>query len=75
MLEGVSRLRNRVLGRVFGELGLIEQWGSGIPRNEAKLRDLGRCSPLLAVKTVFRVGAEAILSVVYVVCLLLPRID
>jgi hypothetical protein len=26
MLEGVSRLRNRVLGRVFGELGLIKQW-------------------------------------------------
>ena len=30
--QGVSRLRNRVFGRVFKELGKIEQWGSGIPR-------------------------------------------
>jgi predicted HTH transcriptional regulator len=30
--RGVSRLRNRVIGRVFKELGLIEQWGSGIGR-------------------------------------------
>ena len=27
----ISRLRNRVSSRVFRELGLIEQWGSGIP--------------------------------------------
>ncbi len=26
----ISRLRNRVISRVFRELGLIEQWGSGI---------------------------------------------
>jgi ATP-dependent DNA helicase RecG len=31
-LSGVSQLRNRVLGRVFRELGLIEQWGSGLSR-------------------------------------------
>ncbi|MBN2576956.1 MAG: hypothetical protein JXP73_20505 [Deltaproteobacteria bacterium] len=30
--QGVSKLRNRVLGRVFHALGLIEQWGSGIQR-------------------------------------------
>lgn len=30
--RGSSRLRNRAIGRVFYELGLIEQWGSGIPR-------------------------------------------
>ncbi|MEA5413473.1 winged helix-turn-helix transcriptional regulator, partial [Synechococcus sp. BA-120 BA3] len=30
--HGVSRLRNRVIGRVFQALGLIEQWGSGIQR-------------------------------------------
>lgn len=27
--EGVSRVRNRVLARVFIELGLIEQWSNG----------------------------------------------
>ena len=31
-LSGFSRLRNRVLGRVFRELHLIEQWGSGLQR-------------------------------------------
>ncbi len=29
--RGISRLRNRFIGPVFRELGLIEQWGSGIP--------------------------------------------
>jgi ATP-dependent DNA helicase RecG len=28
--QGISKLRNRVIGRVFQQLGLIEQWGSGI---------------------------------------------
>ena len=32
LARGVSKLRNRVIGRVFKELGLIEQWGSGIQR-------------------------------------------
>jgi ATP-dependent DNA helicase RecG len=32
ILRGVSKLRNRVIGRVFHELKLIEQWGSGIQR-------------------------------------------
>ncbi len=31
-LSGISQLRNKVLGRVFRELGLIEQWGSGLQR-------------------------------------------
>src|SRR5262249_23755287 len=28
--EGVSRLRNRVIARTLKELGLVEQWGSGV---------------------------------------------
>lgn len=31
-LEGSSRIRNRVIARVFRELRLIEQWGSGLRR-------------------------------------------
>lgn len=31
-LSGISQLRNRVIGRVFRELKLIEQWGSGLGR-------------------------------------------
>ncbi len=30
--KGVSKLRNRTIGRVFQELGLAENWGSGIQR-------------------------------------------
>lgn len=41
ILRGVSRLRNRVMGRVFHELGLIEQWGSGIQRMTAACKDAG----------------------------------
>lgn len=32
MKSGVSKIRNRVLARVFTELGLIEAWGSGYDR-------------------------------------------
>ena len=42
---GVSKLRNRVLGRVFHELGLVEQWGSGAQRMIAACRDAGLAAP------------------------------
>ena len=45
--RGVSKLRNRVIGRVFHELGLIEQWGSGIQRMTAACRDSGLPAPTL----------------------------
>jgi predicted HTH transcriptional regulator len=44
-LAGVSRLRNRVIGRVFRELKLIEQWGSGLGRIRATCRDAGLAAP------------------------------
>jgi predicted HTH transcriptional regulator len=45
--HGISRLRNRVIGRVFHELGLIEQWGSGIQRMTAACLDAGLVAPAL----------------------------
>ena len=45
--RGVSKLRNRVIGRVFHELGLIEQWGSGIQRMTAACRQAGLSEPEL----------------------------
>ncbi|MFM9960597.1 MAG: ATP-binding protein [Planctomycetaceae bacterium] len=45
--RGVSKLRNRVIGRVFHELGLIEQWGSGIQRMTAACRHAGLPEPEL----------------------------
>ena len=44
---GVSKVRNRVIGRVFHELGLVEQWGSGIQRMIAACRDAGLAAPML----------------------------
>lgn len=44
-LCGVSRLRNRVIGRVFRELGLIEQWGSGMGRMMAACAEAGIAPP------------------------------
>lgn len=54
--QGISRLRNRVVGRVFHELGLIEQWGSGIGRMAAACREAGLPAPKLEeIGTRFRV--------------------
>ena len=43
---GISKLRNRVLGRVFHALGLVEQWGSGAQRMIAECRDNGLPAPV-----------------------------
>ena len=45
LLNGVSVLRNRVIGRVFKELGLIEQWGSGIQRMISDCSEMGLRHP------------------------------
>lgn len=43
--HGVSKLRNRVIGRVFYEMKLIEQWGSGIQRMISACEDAGLAPP------------------------------
>jgi len=54
--RGVSKLRNRVIGRVFHALGLIEQWGSGVQRMTAACRDAGLPAPVFEeIGTRFRV--------------------
>ncbi|KAF0207127.1 MAG: helix-turn-helix domain-containing protein [Actinomycetota bacterium] len=56
VLSGVSKLRNRVIGRVFREAGLIEQWGSGIQRMREACLTAGLGEPLIEeVATTFRV--------------------
>ena len=42
---GISKLRNRTIGRVFHELGLVEQWGSGVQRMIATCREAGLAPP------------------------------
>ncbi len=52
----VSKLRNRVIGRVFQALGLVEQWGSGIQRINGVCRDAGLPPPIFEeISTRFRV--------------------
>lgn len=53
---GISKLRNRVIGRFFHELKLIEQWGSGIGRMVSACRDHGLLPPVFEeIGTHFRV--------------------
>lgn len=47
ILEGVSHLRNKVIGMVFKELGLIEQWGTGIKRMISECKKMDLKAPLL----------------------------
>ena len=54
--RGISKLRNRVIGRIFHALGLIEQWGSGVQRMAAACRDAGLPPPVFEeIATRFRV--------------------
>jgi ATP-dependent DNA helicase RecG len=46
-LMGFSKLRNRVIGRVFKELKLIEQWRSGLQRIIAVCEKEGLNIPLI----------------------------
>lgn len=56
LYRGISKLRNRVIGRVFHALGLIEHWGSGIQRMTAACADAGLAPPVLEeIGTHFRV--------------------
>jgi predicted HTH transcriptional regulator len=58
--RGISKLRNRVVGRVFHALGLIEQWGSGVQRMTAACEQAGLDAPLFEeVGLRFRVTLRA----------------
>ena len=45
MKTGISRIRNPVIARVFRELRLIEQWGSGVKRIFAEAAERGLPEP------------------------------
>ncbi len=47
MKNGVSRIRNPVIARVFRELQLIEQWGSGIKRIYSEAHKQGLPEPII----------------------------
>ena len=45
MKQGISKIRNPVIARVFRELRLIEQWGSGVSRIFRQAEELGLPMP------------------------------
>jgi len=45
MKRGISRIRNHVIARVFRELNLIEQWGTGVKRIFEQAKKLGLPEP------------------------------
>lgn len=47
-LKGRSEIRNKVIARVFKELGYIEQWGSGMARIRELCRQAGNPEPSIA---------------------------
>jgi predicted HTH transcriptional regulator len=46
--DGVSRVRNRVIARTFKELGLVEQWGTGVRRMVSACAAAGLPEPQFA---------------------------
>jgi ATP-dependent DNA helicase RecG len=50
LMEGRSEIRNRVVARIFKELGYIEQWGSGIQRIKAACTAIGLTEPIIREK-------------------------
>jgi ATP-dependent DNA helicase RecG len=56
LYQGISKLRNPIIARVFHELELIERWGSGIRRMLESCEEAGLPKPLLEeIGTHFRV--------------------
>lgn len=53
VLNGRSETRNRVVANIFKELGLIEQWGSGINRIINSCREYGLSTPKIQEKNDF----------------------
>lgn len=47
MKLGVSQIRNPVIARVFRELELVEQWGSGVPGVFAQAQEAGLPEPVI----------------------------
>jgi predicted HTH transcriptional regulator len=44
--KGVSEARNKVIARIFREMGIIEEWGQGITRMRAAMSEWGLPEPV-----------------------------
>ena len=49
MVSGKSKLRNPVLADIFHKMGMIEKWGTGLPRIFARCAMVGVPAPLIII--------------------------
>lgn len=49
MVSGKSKLRNPVLADIFHKMGMIEKWGTGLPRIFARCAKAGIPAPLITI--------------------------
>ena len=49
MVSGKSKLRNPVLADIFHKMGMIEKWGTGLPRIFARCAKAGVPAPLVTI--------------------------
>jgi ATP-dependent DNA helicase RecG len=54
IMEGVSRLRNPYIAKVFEKLGIIEAYGTGIPRIFNSYKGTGLVPKMKATEHIFR---------------------
>jgi predicted HTH transcriptional regulator len=56
-MQGHSKLRNRAVANVFGQIGLVESWGTGLQRIQNSAREYGLPEPeFIEMAETFRVN-------------------
>lgn len=56
-MQGHSKLRNRAIANVFGQIGLVESWGTGLQRIRNSAREYGLPEPeFIEMAETFRVN-------------------
>lgn len=57
MMKGHSKIRNKLIANIFGQMGLVEAWGSGIRRIINAAKEYGLPEPMVEVfDDMFRVN-------------------
>jgi len=70
MKQGTSKIRNNVIARVFRELRLTEQWGTGVQRIFAEAAELG-----LAERRMTEIGMRVRFSVPLITPIVLKQVE
>lgn len=70
MKQGTSKIRNNVIARVFRELRLTEQWGTGVQRIFAEAAELGLAEPRMT-----EIGMRVRFSVPLITPIVLKQVE